>query len=313
MNRIVLGIIAWLVLLGSGMAAAAEFGPVAVILSDTEEAYTLPVATFRAEYRGAVQVFNLEGDINRAPALMDKVMAIHPSLLFTLGAKASYVGKVWTRELPELPVLFAMVLNWQRYDLMDGQENIFGIDSTVDAGTQFAHMLMLAPEIKRIGVVYNTALSEEMVKASRAAAKVLGVELVEQPISHPLQLQRAYLEIVDRIDGLLILADPVVYTLENVAWLEKRCTRDHLICVGQSQNAAKLGVLMAVDPDIPNIGAQAASMARSVLSGQKSPKAVGVMPPLGTKVYLNLRTAEKIGLHPSRAAVGMASEVFGGP
>ncbi len=34
------------------------------------------------------------------------------------------------------------------------------------------------------------------------------------------------------------------------------------------------------------------------------------MPPLGTRLYLNLRTAHKIGLQPSRAAINLASEVF---
>ncbi len=312
-QRVLLGVAAGLLLLLSGAgSAAAAGGPVVVVLSDAEAAYSLPVATFRAELGLPVQVFNLEGDIDRAPALMEKIMALHPALLFTLGAKASYVAKVWTKDRPELPVLFAMVINWQHYGLVDGQQNIFGIDSDVEPGVQFAHMMMLSPRIKRVGVIYNTSLSGEVVTAARKAAKVLGIELEERAIRHPQQLQRAYLEMVDDIDGLLILADPVVYTLENIAWLQKRCMRDHLICVGQSENVAKLGVLMAIDPDIPNIGAQAAAMARSVLSGHQTPAAVGVMPPLGTKLYLNLRTADKIGLHPSRAAVDMASQVFDG-
>ncbi|MDH4321147.1 MAG: hypothetical protein OEV73_06575 [Desulfobulbaceae bacterium] len=310
MNRIIPAILIWSLLALSATVACAASGPVVILLSDDETAYSLPVATFRAEFEGPVQIFNLEGDVDRAEKVMGEILALDPSLLFTLGAKASYVAKIWTRDRPELPVLFAMVLNWQRYRLTEGQENVFGIDSGVEPGVQFAHMLMLSPAIKRIGVIYNADLSKETVVQARAAAQVFGVDLVEQTVSRSSDLQRAYQEISGRIDGLLILADPVVYTLENVAWLQSRCMRDQLICVGQSENVAKTGILMAIDPDVPNIGAQAAAMARSVLTGRQKPTDVGVMPPLGTRLYLNLRTAHKIGLQPSRAAINLASEVF---
>lgn len=310
MNKIIPTILIWLLCTVSWTTAFAGTGPVVVLLSDDEAAYSLPVETFRSAVKTPIRVFNLNGDVGRAAVVMTEILALDPSLLFTLGAKASYVAKVWTRERSDLPVLFAMVLNWQRYHLTQGQENVFGIDSSVEPGVQFAHMLMLSPSIKRIGVIYNSDLSTEMVTAARSAAQVFGVELVEQTVRRSSDLRRAYLEIGDRIDGLLILADPVVYTLDNVAWLQKRCMRDHLICVGQSENVAKTGILMAIDPDVPNLGAQAASMVRSVLSGRKSPRSIGVMPPLGTRLYLNLRTAHKIGLQPSRAAINMASDVF---
>ncbi len=310
MNKMIPTILIWFMVAFSATVAAAKPGPVVVLLSDKEAAYSLPVETFRVAVKVPIRVFNLDGDVDRAAAVMKEVLALDPSLLFTLGAKASYVAKVWTRDRPDLPVLFAMVLNWQRYQLTQGQENMFGIDSSVEPGVQFAHMLMLSPTIKRIGVIYNADLSSEMVAAARAAAKVFGVEIVEQTVRRSSDLKRAYLEIGDRIDGLLILADPVVYTLENVVWLQNRCMRDQLICVGQSENVAKTGILMAIDPDVPNLGAQAASMVRSVLSGRQSPGNIGVMPPLGTRLYLNLRTAHKIGLYPSLAAINMASEVF---
>ncbi|MFC1512987.1 ABC transporter substrate-binding protein [Thermodesulfobacteriota bacterium] len=310
MNKIIPPILLLFMLAFSATVAAANPGPVVVLLSDDEAAYSLPVETFRVAVKAPIRVFNLGGDVDRASAVMSEILDLDPSLLFTLGAKASYVAKVWTSERPDLPVLFAMVLNWQRYQLTQGQANVFGIDSSVEPGVLFAHMLMLSPTIKRIGVIYNADLSSEMVVAARDAAEVFGVELVEQTVSRSSDLKRAYLEIGDRIDGLLILADPVVYTLENVAWLQKRCMRDQLICVGQSENVAKTGILMAIDPDVPNLGAQAASMARSVLSGHQSPGNIGVMPPLGTRLYLNLRTAHRIGLHPSRAAINLASEVF---
>jgi len=108
-----------------------------------------------------------------------------------------------------------------------------------------------------------------------------------------------------------MLADPVVYTLENVDWLEKRCAKDQIVCMGQSRNIAEIGILLAVNPDIANIGLQAASMAKSILLRHKPPEQIGVMPPLGTHLVLNAKTADMIGMSLNDTVMDMANEIIG--
>ena len=102
----------------------------------------------------------------------------------------------------------------------------------------------------------------------------------------------------------------MVYTLDNVDWTEKRCVIDRLICIGQSRNIAETGVLIAVSPDIANIGRQAASMAKNILISHQQPNRIGVMPPLGTQLVLNIKTANKIGLKLNRTVVDMFSDII---
>jgi putative tryptophan/tyrosine transport system substrate-binding protein len=285
-------------------------GPIAILLSDSEAAYTRPVASFIDEIRMPVRIFNLRGDINNAPQQMAKIFAIRPSLIFALGAKAAYTAKVWTADQPEIPVIFAMVLNWQRYGLLEGQHNIAGIASEAAPGTQLASMTIAFPQIKRIGVIYSKAYSSETVGQAKKAAAKLGLEIVDMPIDRPAEFRQAFKQIAEKIDGFWLLADPVVYTLDNVDWLENRCALDRLICIGQSKNIAETGVLLAVDPDIANIGRQAASIAKSILLNHQQPDRIGVMPPLGTHLVLNIKTANKIGLKLSRTTVDMFSDII---
>lgn len=284
--------------------------PIAILLSDSEEAYTKPVATFIDEIRMPVKVFDLKGDLDNAPQQMGRIFSIRPALILALGAKAAYTAKVWTVDRPEVPVLFSMVLNWKRYGLLDGQDNIAGIASEVAPGTQFINMTIASPKVKRIGVIYSEAYSSETLQQAKKAAAKLGLEVVDIPISRPKEFRQAYKQIADRIDGYWMLADPVVYSLDNVAWLEERCTRDRIVCIGQSRNIAEVGILMAVNPDVTNIGIQAASMAKSILLRQRPPGQIGVMPPLGTHLVLNAKTAKRIGLELNRTAMDMASEVI---
>ena len=107
-----------------------------------------------------------------------------------------------------------------------------------------------------------------------------------------------------------MIADPVAYTLANVDWIKKRCTRDRLICLGQSRNIAEVGVLLAVEPDMANVGLQAASMAKNILLNRVSPKQIGVMPPLGTRLVLNAKTAETIDLKLNPVVQDLAGEII---
>jgi putative ABC transport system substrate-binding protein len=285
-------------------------GPIAVLLSDTEEAYARPVASFTQEIQMPVQIFNLKGEIDNAPQEMARIFAIRPALILALGAKAAYTAKVWTADHPKIPVIFALVLNWRRYKLMDGQDNIAGIASEVAPGTHFLNMTLTSPRVKRIGVIYSRVHSSETIRQARQEAAKLGLDLVEMPISRPMEFRQAFKQISERIDGFWMLADPVVYTLANVDWLEERCTRERLVCIGQSRNIAEIGVLLAVNPDLTNVGLQAASMAKNILTNHQIPKQIGVMPPLGTRLVLNAKTAEKIDLRLSQIVMDLASDII---
>jgi ABC-type uncharacterized transport system substrate-binding protein len=263
--------------------AAPALGPIAVFLSDTEAAYTEPVSAFQDEIQIPVQIFNLKGEIDNAPREMARIFAIHP---------------------------VALVLNWRRYKLLDGQNNIAGIASEVAPGTQFVNLTMTSPQIKRIGVIYSRLHSSETIRQAREAAVKLGLTLVARPIKRPMEFRQAYKQISEQIDSFWILADPVAYTLANVDWIKKRCTRDRLICLGQSRNIAEVGVLLAVEPDMANVGMQAASMAKNILLNHQSPKQIGVMPPLGTRLVLNAKTAETIDLKLNHVVQDLAGEII---
>lgn len=285
-------------------------GPVVVLLSDEEDAYTRPLTVFANEVDAPVAVYNLHGDITKNPDLENEIFSHEPALIFTLGAKAAYAAKLWTCSRQEIPVVFAMVLNWKKYGFSVGHDNIAGVATEVEPGTQFVNMTMFSPNVHRIGVVYSEEHSAEVVAKARKAAKLLGLELEEKTIRHPDEFRSAYKKMAHKIDGFWILSDPVMFTLENISWLEKRCIKDRLVCIGQSENVAKIGIMLGINPDYANIGSQAASIAKNILSGKQGPEEIGVMPPLGTRLYLNMNAADKIGLTISQSAINMANEVI---
>lgn len=294
---------------GAPAPVAASGGPIAILLSDTETAYGQQVAIFSEEIGIPVHVFNLHGDLAHDPGLKEKFFAVRPVLIFALGAKAAYVAKLWTQDRQDIPVLFAMVLNWQRYKLLDDNTNIAGISAEISPGAQFVNMALFFPTMRRIGLLYSP-LSETIFFQAREAAGLLGLELVAERIDRAGDFQLAFKRLAGRVDAFWLLNDPVVYTLENVDWLEDRCLNEKLFCVGQTQNLARMGFVLTVNPDLTQIGGQVAAMARNILLHGQKPREIGVMEPIGTQLLVNIKTAERIELLISPEVLDMATSVI---
>lgn len=295
-----------------GAMVAYAFKPVVVFLSSDDEAYTRPVAAFIDEINLPVEVYNLHGDVANADARMSAILSRDPALIFALGAKAAYIAKLETlkRKRQDVPVVFAMVLNWERYDLLKGSENMAGIATDIDPGTQFANMAMFAPEVKTIGVIYSEEHSSGIIQKARGVSRMLGHELIARPIKGQKEFRGAFEKMEDDIQAYWILADPVVFSTRNMNWLKKRCVKNRIITIGQSENVVKLGMLLGINTDASNIGAQAASMARNIIFHNQRPQEIGVMPPLGTSLILNAKTADKLGLEINELALGMTNTVI---
>lgn len=295
--------------LSGGLCSAATGPVVAILLSDGDETYRQQASTFSEVVGVTTRVFNLQGDIKFNLELKDKVFKAKPALIYALGAKAAFAAKLWTRDRQDIPVLFAMVLNWQRYHLLDGQANMAGIAAEIAIGTQFVNMTMFSPGVKRIGLLYSHN-SAGVLKQAVQAADMLGLELVIRTVVDSKDLSRNFKAIEGSIDAFWLLNDPLLYTVENMDWLAGRCLHKHLLCVGQSQNLVKSGMTLAVIPDLNQTSTQAAALARNILLHGQKPETIKVMEPLATQVFLNLKTAKRIGLDISPNAQNMATTII---
>ncbi len=264
---------------------------------------------FIAEIGISSEVFNLYGDITNAGSISDEILSVNPILIFALGAKAYYIAKTLTADHPDIPVIFGMVINWKRYGLHEEQDNIVGIPYFPSPDIQFAYFKMFTPDVQHIGVIYSKMHSSEIVADAENAAMQAELELVTEPIDESKDLP-AYNKITGQIDAFWILADPVVYTPRNMGWLVRRCIKDNIACFGQSKNIVKLGALLAVTYDNSNIGSQAASIAKKILWENESLNIIRENYHPEIRIFLNMKTAEKIGLEISPSAMRIATDII---
>jgi len=294
----------------TGSTSDAIDRPIIALLSDDSTVYQQALNSFKVKSNKKIQVYNLNGDIKKAPEILTTIMQQKPALIFALGAKAAWFSKSATRNKTDTAVIFAMVLNHQRYSLHDGQTNIAGISADIAPGTQLFNLSLFSPNIKRVGLIYSQEHTADILIKAQQAANLLGIKLVAQPIKRAKEFPRAWRMMSEKIDAFWVLNDPVLYTLNNIYWLKDRCLKERIICTGQSDNITRLGVLLSINPDISTVGAQASSMAHDILYRNRKPADIGITDPIGTHLTLNESTANKIGLSISEAARSIVTNVI---
>lgn len=300
----------FLLFLFSANIFAEDHHPIVILYSDKSESYHAPAEAFIKKQSHTVLEYYLNDDgFSTGSAIMNNIMMQKPALIFALGARAAWFAKAATVNRLETKVIFAMVLNWQRYNLLDGQKNIVGISNDISPGTQLFNLSLLSPNVKRVGVIYSKFYSQDMIKQAKDATELLGLELIAEPTSRAEGFKRSWRKISQNIDAYWVLSDPGLYTLDNVHWLNNRCLREKIICIGQSKNITKLGVLLSINPDEVNLGVQAAALSKQIHDDVSGNYLGNIQAPIATTVTLNRRTANMIGIKIDKQVLSLVNHI----
>jgi len=286
-----------------------EPGRVCVLQSSDRHAYQVPVRPFSEEIGAPVNVVSLgrKGRRRHRRAIMEAVRASRPPLIFALGVDAVRLAR---RFVPEAPVVFGVVINWKHFRLKELPQTT-GIALEIPPEAQLTQLKLVAPDVRRVGVIYSRA-STEVVARAREIAKHVDVKLVEAEVKGAGEVKGAWRRIRRKVDALWMVPDGQALDTESFAYL-RSATVDAGVCfVGFSDKFVQAGCLMSLAADYEGIGSQAGLLARRILDGEVDPATHDVEEPVSTVMTLNVATAREIGLDLSDNALDLADELVGG-
>jgi len=174
---------------------------------------------------------------------------------------------------------------------------------------QFALFKTVMPKLERLGVLYNAgeANSVTLIKLARAAAKKMGLELVEATTPNSAGVLAAAKSLVGRVDAFYVPTDnTVVSALESAV---KVAYDNKLPLFATDVASAKRGAAVALGMDYYRLGRQTGAMAVRFFKGTK----LGAMPVETLEevlLYVNLKAAKKMGLEVPAAIVKRADKVI---
>jgi ABC-type uncharacterized transport system substrate-binding protein len=283
-------------------AAANRSDPRIVIIRTSDNPlYEGPIKWFIDTTAGEVSVFTYKS--GKEDGLASSIRKVSPRLVFTLGAQATAFAR---GNFPDVPLVFAMVVNYRRLKMGDA---VAGVALEPTPTNEFSQFKMILPGMKKI-LAFHSPASAEIVGRSRDELKQLGIELLTIEVKKPDDVQAAFPKNVTGIDAIWQVNDPVVVTEKVFNFLRDRSNQLKIpFLASLSEEFAQAGAMAAVSVDFTSLGAQAATIAREILSG-KSPKQVGVQAPIGAYLALNLDVAEQINAQVPAEALANVNKVF---
>lgn len=279
---------------------------IAVLKSSDIAAYNQAVSGLQAELGDAatLTIYDLEGDVARGKKLARKIRASDASLVIAVGLKAALAAKV---ELADIPVIYCMVLDPEKYDLR--APNLTGISLRVPIERQFNTILALVPKLKRLGVLYDPGKTKPLMEEARRVAARVSLELVEQQVTSEKELPTAIRALLPKVEGLWLVPDSTVLTEESIRFVLGMALDHHVPVVGFSSEFVRNGALAGMSINPEDIGRQAGILAQKIL---RTPDRTVPMtlPPERVRLAVNLKTAKYLGLTLPSDIMVRADEVY---
>lgn len=303
LRRIGITLLYLLIFLVPDPVGAAE---VAILKSADLSAYNQTVAGFKATMPPSTTFieYDMQGDMARGRKLARKIRASDATLLLAVGVKAALVSKL---EILDIPVIFCMVLDPARHDLK--APNMTGISLDVPIERQFRTMRSVLLPVKRIGVLFDPEKTGNLVEEARPVAKALGFDLIEREVRTEKDVPAVLRAIIPKIEALWLVPDGTVLTEDSLKFVMGTTLDSNVPVIGFSPELVRSGALVGLSVNYGDVGQQAGSLARKVLS-EPVRSFTAASPPERLRLSLNLKTARFLGIVIPPEVVNNADELY---
>ncbi|MFQ5607243.1 MAG: ABC transporter substrate-binding protein [Candidatus Zixiibacteriota bacterium] len=233
--------------------------------------------------------------------LPDSLRSLGPDLIITIG---SNLTRIVRQSITDIPIVFGAVFQPEISGFVSSRKrpggNVTGASLDISLRQQFKYFKQVYPDLKRVGVIHSEEMSE-LIKRAKKAAAAAGLELRAAPVSAggpggaELAVYAALDSLLENVDGLWSLADPLVFSRINTRLILSRTLKERVPFMGFSSTLVASGALFALDFDYKDIGRQVGELAEKVLSGS-SPASLSVTRPGVIWFHYNENTSRQVSV-----------------
>lgn len=241
---------------------------------------------------------NSQGDTGVAGVIAQKFVSDKSDLIFGIATVSAQAAKQST---DKIPVLFSAVTDPVNSQLVKTMDKVGGnVTGTTDATPmekQLELFKKINPEIKRIGIIYNTSESNSEIQVANAkeiGAK-LGLEIRAVGVNNINDIPQAVNSLVFKVDGFYTITDNIVASAINL--ISMAANERGLVTVGAEEAHVKGGILLTDGLSYYELGRQTGRMAKEILVDGKKPEDMPVETLANTTKVVNEKTMKKLKLN----------------
>lgn len=245
---------------------------------------------------------NAEGTIANANLIANNFKADKKDLVFGIATPSA---QALANSISDIPVLFSAVTDPTSAGILN--QNVTGTSDKLDnVGEQLDLLLKLKPEIKKIGILYNTSEQNSIVQVKEIEnkAKERKLEVVVQGVTAFGELAQATKGLLGQVDALYLPTDNLI--VSGVKLINSEAIAAKKPVVSSENSSVELGSLFTMGLDYFELGKRTGQMAIEILKG----KPISEIPfETSQKVtlYINESTAKAIGIDMNNSALAGAT------
>lgn len=241
---------------------------------------------------------NAEGTIANANLIANNFKADKKDLVFGIATPSA---QALANNITDIPVLFSAVTDPTSAGILN--QNVTGTSDKLDnIGEQLDLLLKLKPEIKKIGVLYNTSEQNSIVqvKEIETKAKERNLEVVVQGVTAFGELAQATSGLLAQVDALYLPTDNLI--VSGVKLINSEAIAAKKPVVSSENSSVELGALFTMGLDYFELGKRTGQMAIEILKG-KPVKDIPYETSQKVTLYVNESTAKAIGIDMNNPAL----------
>ena len=238
-----------------------------------------------------------QGDIALTTTIAQNFVSQKKDLIFAISTPSAQSALQSTKEIP---ILFTAVTDPVSAGLIENIDspsgNMTGTTDMVPIEKQFELGKRFCPNAKRVGIPYNTSEinSQVQVELAKEAAKTVGLEIVEIPVTNSSELELALSGKIKKIDFLFLPSDNLIASSMSI--ITKIALDNNIGTIGVDEPMVKNGALACEGLDYYKLGYQTGLMAVDIIEG-KDIKDIPVEGTKETEFTINKDIADKLGIN----------------
>jgi putative ABC transport system substrate-binding protein len=252
------------------------------------------------------------GRSDRLAELSAELIAQKPNLLLGVGSpvvmplfEASKGGVPIVGGISESPMRAGIAVSLARPG-----KNFTGVTFLTDemAAKRIELLKEVAPNAKRVAVIFNPQHFDDEVTFARRGAEPLGIELTTHPINDVTDLDAALHAVsANGADSLLVISSRLTGIVDaNIAQYGQE---QRLPVIASWREFVANGALLSYGPSRIFEAKRLAGYVQKVLNGEK-PADLPIEQPVKFELVINLKTAKALGLTVPPSLLGRADEVI---
>jgi putative ABC transport system substrate-binding protein len=252
------------------------------------------------------------GISDRLAELAAELVAQKPDLLVAIGGDV--IKPLFEASKGRIPIVGGVSDNPMRagiaLSLARPSKNFTGVTYLTDemAAKRMELLKEVAPNVRRVAVIFNPQHFDDEVTFARRGAELLGIELTTHPINNVIDLDAAlHAASASGADSLFIISSRLTGLVAGK--IAQHGQERRLPVIASWREFADNGALLSYGPSRVFEAKRLAGYVQKILSGAK-PADLPIEQPVKFELVINLKTAKALGLNVARPLLDRADEVI---